>query len=153
MGPSGKVFAFEPSAENRVFLERHLALNEARNVRVVPAAVSTRTGEGSFLLVGQNSFTGRLVGEGKGTATSVVGLDEEIASRRLPAPDVIKIDAEGSEMDALEGMRVLLRTKRPMILASIQPKDQKTLSEFGYICESLEGKLESATEIFARPVK
>ncbi|MBD0320995.1 MAG: FkbM family methyltransferase [Gemmatimonadetes bacterium] len=100
VGARGSVVAFEPSSENRALLERHLEWNSARNVRVVPVAVSGSDGEARF--------------GGKGsTITFRIGVgDETVATRTvrtlierdaLPAPTVLKIDAEGAEVDILRG--------------------------------------------------
>ena len=37
-------------------------------------------------------------------------------ARRLPRPDLIKVDAEGAELDVLEGGRQLLTTVRPRLI-------------------------------------
>lgn len=148
VGPEGQVFAFEPSSRNRQFLEQHLALNKITNVRIVPAAASLHSGVGGFL-EGQSSFTGRLVEKGSGESVPTIGIDEEISRGKFPMPNVIKMDVEGSEKDVLGGMKNLLYTKHPTIIASILPNDRALLSEAGYKIWPLEGDSVATTEVIA----
>lgn len=100
VGNAGRVVSFEPSSGNRALLERHVAWNDARNVRVLPVAVSDRDGEALF-------------GGPGSTITFRIGVGDETVPTRtirtlieqdgLPPPTVLKIDAEGAEADILRG--------------------------------------------------
>lgn len=111
VGPTGLVCAFEPVPRNLAFLRRHLALNRADNVRVVPAALSDVEGEMSFD-PGPNPLAGAL-GEGGALRVPVTSLDAFLARAETPPPRVVKLDVEGEELRALEGARDLLSTVGP----------------------------------------
>jgi Methyltransferase FkbM domain len=46
-------------------------------------------------------------------SVAMTSLDADISRLNLPAPDFIKIDIEGMELDALQGMSQILKSKRP----------------------------------------
>lgn len=100
VGPTGKVVAMEPSAENLTMLRRHVRWNNADTITILSLAASDVDGEASFGGKG-SSVTHRL---GRG--------DERVETRTIrslietdghPMPDVIKIDTEGSEAAILRG--------------------------------------------------
>jgi FkbM family methyltransferase len=104
-GPGGRVFAFEPAPATRAGLARQLALNGvAAFVTVRPEAVAASSGTRPFRADG-------LQGDNRLDAASAGGLDvpttsiDEFCAREGVRPDVIKIDVEGAELDALRGAR------------------------------------------------
>jgi FkbM family methyltransferase len=115
VGPFGRVVAFEPLPQAVEFLERHVALNRAENVRIVQAAVSNR--EGSALFRDEAFTMGRVTDDGE-LRVRLVALDSLCNAGELPRPDVLKIDVEGAELQVLEGAQQLLRERRPTILLS-----------------------------------
>jgi FkbM family methyltransferase len=105
-GPTGRVYAFEPFALNADFIRFNAALNEV-NVDVVEVALSNRKGTAEVRLDTQciaDSMEGRCV---------PIQLDELDNYAHLK-PDFIKIDIEGSEIDALESAAKLL-AHRPQV--------------------------------------
>lgn len=117
VGPSGQVVAFEPLVRNLAYLQRHVELNNASNVRVLPFAVSSESTILSFSS-GQNSAMGHLDADGAGdTVVPTVTLDE-ITERLGIMPDVLKIDVEGAEMDVFRGAEHVLSEAKPAIFLS-----------------------------------
>lgn len=51
---------------------------------------------------------------------AVVSLDSFLSGRPLSSVDVVKLDVEGGEADALAGAAALLRTHQPLILAELE---------------------------------
>lgn len=99
-----RVFAFEPSAYNRWYLERHLRWNGMDGVRVLPAALGGRDGVRSFDETG-SSVTFRVgAGEERVPVRSLPGLLAE----GLDPPTFLKLDVEGSEAEVLEAGADLL---------------------------------------------
>jgi FkbM family methyltransferase len=120
------VVTYEPlPAHYRRVLE-NIALNKLANVRVLNKAVGNK--EGSLLL----AFDPRMPGAASGDAiisaqitssiaeaatveVPVVRLDDEVERSGLPPADFIKIDIEGMELAALEGMECLLTRRHPAL--------------------------------------
>lgn len=148
VGRSGAVVAFEPVVRNLVFLQWHVTLNKADNVKILPFALSDKSSIASFSL-GQNSAMGHLAaaGDAKQPKTDdlvyvpTVSLDE-IAAKLNLAPDVLKIDVEGAEMDVFRGGRQTLESAKPTIFLSTHSPQLRAeclhfLEEIGYKIESL----------------
>lgn len=140
VGPAGSVVAFEPLPEAAAYLHRHLVLNDITNVRVVGAAVSDRSGQGSFFVAQHNSL-GRLAHDGR-LSVDVVTIDEWLKRGIVPPPNSLKIDVEGGEDAVLRGARDLLSRHRPTVLLATHGYDRHEycctfLQNLGYSVEVL----------------
>ena len=113
VGPTGRVFAFEPAPRNIANIRKHVAMNRLSNVTIVEAAVSDCNGVAHFDCAG-SAVSGHLCAEG-GLAVRTISLDQEIDSGALPEADYIKIDAEGAELRILHGARKLLARRHPTL--------------------------------------
>lgn len=108
VGPEGHVFALEPDPANRVLLQRNLEMHEARNVTILPCAIWGEDGMLSFGAAGDcgSALTGldgaqrRFEKEIKVEAVSPASL----LARAGRAPDFIKMDIEGAEVEALAAL-------------------------------------------------
>ncbi len=120
------VVCFEPNTQNRNRLMENLKLNGIKNVEVRGTGVGSRHETlkmvGSPLMPGFASVNGKTVEEllhaGLETVAeeiSLITLDEEIPKAGLPAPDFIKIDIEGWEIEALRGACSTLALHRPAL--------------------------------------
>jgi FkbM family methyltransferase len=109
VGDDGKVYAFEPDPRNYELLSENLRLNQfdSRVIRL-PMAVSDKAGIQRFYLHGGDQSRSSLIpssgGDKSTTATSIV-LDDIRPKLKV---DVIKMDIEGGEVNALRGMRETL---------------------------------------------
>ena len=145
------VVCFEPNSRNHERLMENLRLNGIKNVEVRKAGVGsqreTRRMVGSPLMPGGASVDGKTVEEllraGAGTVVeeiSIVTLDEEIPQASLPAPDFIKIDIEGWEIEALRGARKTLELHRPTLFLemhgeTIREKKRKVAEIVAFLWE------------------
>jgi FkbM family methyltransferase len=114
VGETGKVYAFEPSQANFLFLLRNLDLNGIHNVIPIRKAVSNTTGP-MTLFSGQHGRTGlntlypnRFTGGEAATVDSTT-LDDFLEKEGWPPIDLVKMDIEGAEPAALEGMARLIQ--------------------------------------------
>jgi len=98
--------AFEPASASRAGLARHLALNGlAPRVSVRAEAVSDATGTLMFRNAGTHGDNRIVSGAADGAIEMPSVTIDDVCDREGLAPDVIKIDIEGSELAALRGAR------------------------------------------------
>jgi len=153
VGPSGKVFVFEPVPRNLFYLKEHLRLNHVNNVTVIEAAVLDKNGVASFN-EGPGSSMGYLSHNGRLQVKTLV-LDDLISSREIPAPDYMKIDIEGAEFLALSGAKSTLVESHPIIFLAthgetVHQQCCQFLSSYGYDLKSIdERELNKTDEILA----
>jgi len=105
VGPSGRVFAFEPLAENITSVEEQIALNRLDQVELVKMAVGAAEGICEFSFPpDQNSIAhlGAARAPGEQTTTVKVTTLDRFAEDH-PGPTLVKIDVEGAETDVLSG--------------------------------------------------
>lgn len=111
VGPAGRVYCFEPDANNLALLRRNVQSNGCGNVIVVPKAVSDRAGMVKLHLdplnKGSHSVT-QFEGSQEGSLEiETLALDGWLSEQGV-APALIKMDIEGSEWAALRGMKSFL---------------------------------------------
>jgi FkbM family methyltransferase len=153
VGPTGKVYVFEPVPRNIYFLKEHLRLNRADNVTVLEAAVAHKSGVMSFD-EGPDSSMGHLASDGK-LQVKTVALDELITMGEIPVPDYMKLDIEGAELLALLGSKSMLEESHPTIFlathgSSVHQKCCYLLQSLGYRLHPIDGMdLEQSKEILA----
>jgi FkbM family methyltransferase len=110
VGPSGKVFAFEPGEGN--LRELRSACGGTPNVRICEFGLSDKSERRRFLQGGDNS-TWRVLLPNEPAPEGVVEVDlrtgdEIIQGGQADSPNVIKIDVEGHELSVLKGLRLAL---------------------------------------------
>jgi FkbM family methyltransferase len=102
VAPAAQLLCVEPSVVTAGFLRRNVADNRLENrVQVVEAAVAARGGTVTLADNGGGSALNGLSADGTGTRVVAVPFAE--LARRLPSVDVVKIDCEGGEYDAVLG--------------------------------------------------
>jgi len=123
VGAAGQVFSFEPDLEVAGRLRRNLSRNGFINATVVEAGVWSVSGNVNFVTADLSSpdrGVGRFVagaGAAAGTPTRCLALDDFI--RGASAPDVIKCDVEGAEIEVFRGAEKLIETRHPLILCEM----------------------------------
>jgi len=118
VGAEGRVVAFEPNPETRRILEANVSMNDIVNLEVKQFAVGASASIG-VIFDHSDPNRGRATmvkpdQNGVGHEVVVVALDEQFkGSERV---DMIKLDIEGYELEALKGMTALLKRSEPPML-------------------------------------
>ncbi len=110
---NGRVVAFEPSEINCTRLRENLALNSVENATVVQAFVSAGDGQ-AHLADGPSSFEHHLgIADGESPTAPSVTLDRYFDRMTV---DFVKLDVEGADELAVQGMMRILAEDRPAVL-------------------------------------
>lgn len=104
VGSGGRVHAFEPAPKNFELLERNVDWNRLENVTLHQRAVWSRS-ETLRLNIQPSRTGGHSIGarSGEGVEIEAVSLDD-VFGKAGASVDLIKLDVEGAEIEALEGM-------------------------------------------------
>jgi FkbM family methyltransferase len=166
VGPTGRVFVFEPNPEVRRRLTRNLQLNRMTNVAVQLVALGDRIGEAKLFLPGPGSSGGASLlegwrdmvdatrpdvpaGEDDTTSVRLGTLDSFCEEHSIERIDSIKIDVEGLEPEVLEGGRRMLSSCRPKMLIEF---NRPALSVAGWTAQAFLQLLgELGYEVFMLP--
>jgi len=112
VGPTGKVYAFEPEQDNHTLLLKNIAMNGYDNVVATQMAVSDRMGSSTLYLTDLDSGRHSMYHQGlpeRGSApVETTTLDSFLASEKWPHINLVKIDVEGAEAAVLDGMAHLM---------------------------------------------
>jgi FkbM family methyltransferase len=126
VGPTGKVYAFEPEAANFALLMKNIGLNGYKNIRALPAALAESTKRVALYLSREGSgshsiYHDAAVGNGS-VEVEALSFDEFWEAEGRPAIGFIKMDIEGAEAAALEGMKNFLEaTDRLTLITEFFP--------------------------------
>ena len=121
VGPSGRVIAFEPAPGNYELLQANLRRNGVTNAVAIPAAAWKETGPVTFSLDEFNTGDHRAYARPGAETFEVPGfaLDDVIPGDVMV--DVVKVDAQGTDHLALQGMARTLASCRPVLLVEYFP--------------------------------
>jgi FkbM family methyltransferase len=139
VGPTGRVYAFEPDARAFAALVDHVALNNLSD-RVFPvaAAVSDTTGTARLRLASASGLS-HVVPEHDHDPNDVtvetMTLDDFCASASV-RPSLIKVDVEGAELMVLRGARETMRASAHSLQLFVE-MHPSTWSAFGYSADDL----------------
>ncbi len=107
VGKTGRVFSFEPDPNNLLRLQQCVTANKLSNVVIVNRAVSNENkGDNRMFMINHKE---------KCIQVESITLDKYFAKSKLPI-DFIKMDIQGAEVKALQGMSDILRKNQDIIL-------------------------------------
>lgn len=120
VGPTGKIFAFEPLNHLQQKFTHNMQLNRVANVKLFPYALSNNAGEADFTISpnswNQGTFS---LSNSHGTEIQHVIIkvaDDIVEIKELDSLDLIKIDVEGFEYPVLLGLAETLKRHKPRII-------------------------------------
>jgi FkbM family methyltransferase len=122
VGSSGKVIAIEPFPACVSYLEETCRVNQFDWVRVYGAAASDRTGSIRLSIQGASELNevidddAATLPAGKYVEVPCLTLDSLIEQERLETVHFMKLDAEGHEINVLQGCQQILEAFSPVIL-------------------------------------
>jgi len=120
-----KIYAFEPSQVNYSYFENHIKKNNFEN-KIKPFKLllgdtikildffSEKDVSGKNSTVNYSNF--KKIEKVNQTTLDTFCYENQVI------PDIIKIDAEGAELDILRGSKVILKKYKPTIYLSVHPK-------------------------------
>jgi len=116
VGPEGKVFAVEPDPVNLKFLKANV--RAFKNVEVIEGGVWSHKAELHFLRKG--TLAGsifELEDEKRGEIVKITvdSIDNIVRGQKV---DILKLNVEGAEIEALEGAKRTLKTVREVLIAA-----------------------------------
>ncbi len=140
VGPTGHVVTFEPNPFNVERIKMILAKNKelGSRIEVAEVAVSNKNGVDNFIFssyIDNGTSSGSFIdgahtiypkdgyitqGGFKTIEVKTVALDTRAdAFKQKNDPDIIKLDIEGAEFLALEGMRETIKRSSPLVLVEV----------------------------------
>jgi len=130
-----RVIAIEPTRSTLKILRKNLRINHIRNVTVIPKALSDRVGVTRFYRWPGGHMGNTLLktpvnySDDYGEAVET-GSIETVSIDSLGAmPDVIKLDVEGAETEAIRGGMQTISKFHPTLVIEIHRKENEQLIE------------------------
>jgi FkbM family methyltransferase len=124
LAPRGGVHAFEPVRVSAALARENASRNGLGNVHVHRLAVDEREGSARVHLnpaAAGGSFVSERSALGPTETVPATSLDAWVEAAGLERVDLVKVDAEGSELGVLRGARGVLGRFRPAVVVECNP--------------------------------
>jgi FkbM family methyltransferase len=147
VGPTGRVLALEPHPRLSSMLAENIATNGLSQVQVLPLAAGARSGARAFVGFdeqGGNWGVSRAARDRESAdfECPTAALDDLLDARGIDTVDLVKIDIEGAEADAVAGMvRGMTRRRYRNVLLECHPAE---LTALGVSIEDCQAPLSRA---------
>lgn len=126
VGPTGRVFAFEPQERVVRPMAATFASMGFAHVKAFHAGVSDHSGVGRIVFWKGSTHGASLDGltgpDAVGADVRLVSIDDFAKEQRLTRLDFLKIDVEGHEQPALRGAERTIQSLRPAILVEAESR-------------------------------
>jgi FkbM family methyltransferase len=124
VGPSGRVYAFEPDPQNFALLTQNIS--RLPNVIAQPVALWDTRGRKTFYRTPKEGESGWGSCLPNGNIrelleVTTITIDEFVSTEKLVRVDLIKLDVEGAEGRCLSGAKSTLQVFRPIIVLEANP--------------------------------
>ncbi len=139
VGPKGKVYSFEPNPENFKILKKNVEANGYNNVVLEQKAVSNKKGKIKLYLSEINTGDSRIhkVSNDKSFRHREFNVDSvslDSYFKNIKGINFFKMDIQGAEPLALEGMKNFLKSKNLKFTMEFSPEN---LHSFGFKPEKI----------------
>ena len=133
VGPSGKIYSFEPTPFTFNKFNKNITLNSYANIRVYKKAVSDKSGNASFKIP-----TGTVKNSGRASLRDIEENNSTVEVKTITLDSIlneiepihlIKMDIEGAEAMALKGMINLIKRDQPIFIMELSDYYLKQLGE------------------------
>lgn len=117
VGPTGKVYAFEPEPTNFQLLEKNVKANNYKNITIFQKAVSDKNDKLSFYISDESSAANQLFKPQK--FSQIIDVDSVKLDECLPIDEkinFIKLDIQGAEGTAIKGMNSILKNNSNTVI-------------------------------------
>lgn len=145
VGPTGKVYAFEPDKSNYDVLVKNIARHQLNNVTPINKGLYSHSTTLSFNSTGSANSMVTLTDAPHNTIIEVLSLADAYNQLGLQHLDFVKMDIEGAELEVLEGAKEFLKGKNVHFaiasyhLRNGQPTSkalERIFSDIGYHAET-----------------
>ena len=110
---TGKIYAFEPVAENFKILKKNVENNQIKNIVLINKAVSNKTGESKIFINEDcdwsHSTFKNIAGSKKNEKIKTISFKDFIKNNKIVHINFLKIDCEGSEYEIIYGIKDFLK--------------------------------------------
>jgi FkbM family methyltransferase len=125
--PGLSIYSFEPDPYNQRAFRWNMTLNRCRNVNLFPGAVSDKNGMARLLVSDGTIGSSLVLGRTKIGGTHFLEVDTyalDSVLRDVPVNSILaKVDIEGAEIQALQGMAATLRRmQRIAVICEVNPE-------------------------------
>jgi FkbM family methyltransferase len=137
LNPNWKIYSFEPNYKVHDKFFKNVHFNSCRNINLEPFALGSSKGSSTLVVNSIRPGTSKIDFNPKPfasyeTIATITG-DELFLTGKIQAPDFIKIDVEGYELDVLNGLNLTISSFKPVLsieVASIVWKNRITFELF-----------------------
>lgn len=145
LNPRATIYAFEPVNRTAEIFKKNLKLNQNSKIKLIQKAVSNNNGNAIFYDLSTESQYSASLNENMlknysnriSYEVDVIGLDSftELSDKKI---DLIKIDVEMHEPEAIQGMLNIIKRDKPSMLIEvlndeIGEKIESQISDIGYL--------------------
>jgi FkbM family methyltransferase len=137
VGPCGRVYSFEPIADNYEILCAVVRRGSLSNVDTFRFALGSTARQGEMVVPRAGGFGGyyrahvaRQRDEGRRESVAIQTLDSLYRSGTLASVDLIKCDVEGTEYDVLLGAGTLIAEQRPSGVVELSRRTSERVFSF-----------------------
>ncbi len=123
VGPTGRIWAFEPTSSTSAFLRKSISINHMTNIELVQAGLSD-TKRTAMIALNPNSelnaITTQADSNGEYESVQILSLDECESMYDWDNIEFIKLDAEGQEQNIIRGGKHFFSTQSPLIMFELK---------------------------------